>query len=244
VPLITLNEVLKVHTANLPAGRSCPGATEWCRSACYAKKSRFTYPCNKRKLEENLDVVRRTLRSGGAAGLARVLADACAGAGAGVLRIHSSGDFISPAHLLAWGLAVGELRRSGRLGGFRAWAYSRAWWLGPRWLRAMATAMEVSEGGLMIWASTDPTLPDPWATVGWPLVADISHLRLKHRRGADGVRGVVDTGAGSAGAVEPNCLKQTAGENCKTCRRCYHPAALPALNGGDRPPFRMTFLQH
>lgn len=228
-----------VFTLNLPAKLSCPGSTASCRACCYASKGRFSIARNKKLLAERLDHLKEELKQGGVTGLAKVLQQGLLRGGTGPIRIHSSGDFWDPRYLIATALAIRAIREDFGIP-LVCYAYSRTWRLGQDWMDAWHTAVEVADGGLRLWASTDAETGDPWSLVGWPLVANICG---------------VTPGVGDEAC---NCIKQlhhvpglrrpAPEHGCPGCRRCYDVAELTRSLGhrGDVPslPLAVNFLRH
>jgi len=113
-----LQNVLKVYSFDLPAGHSCPSA-HLCKSRvdiidgkrkivdgpntvfrCYAASSEVRFPAiyNNRKL--NFDALRAVV-SLGKEGIARVINHDLP-SDAGIVRIHTSGDFFTRDYFRAW----------------------------------------------------------------------------------------------------------------------------------------------
>jgi hypothetical protein len=233
--LLTINKSLGgIWTLNLPAILSCPGSTESCRSICYGCKGNFRYEHVRKAHVRNLRELQEELDAGGTDGLARRLTRELLMAGAGPVRIHSSGDFFCIEYLLALALAIRAIREDFGVD-LVCYAYSRTWRLGRKWIDAWVEAVEIGDGGLWIWASTDAETGDPWEKVGWPLCADICGV-------TPGV-----------GDEMNNCLKQILHvpnqrnvppeRGCHGCRRCFHMNSLVKSEGTDLP-LRVAFLRH
>jgi len=230
MPLVAWNDTLALFSTCLPPGASCPGATDLCRSYCYARRGKMRLATVLAGHEENLRRTHESLHDG-PLGFARMMTEAVLDKGAAVVRIHSAGDFISPEHIIGWGLTVAAMRQEPYFDGFRAFAYTRVWRLDRRWTQAMVRAVDIADGGLLLWASSDAETGEP----DWPLVANVSDkaLRGKSRAGIASMAGTV---------LKPNCKKQTEHLNCAKCRLCFAPHLLkPTRQDGLR---HVVFLQH
>jgi hypothetical protein len=99
---------------SLPAAITCPGATEDCFSACYAKKGHFTskFPIERFKLNDAMrkqsDFVDRVVGQ-----IASERID--------TVRIHVSGDFDSSEYVQQWIDIVTSRKRT------KFYAYTRSW---------------------------------------------------------------------------------------------------------------------
>ena len=103
-----------IHTWSLPAIVTCPGATDVCRSACYATKSRFLFPAVRERLQWNYEQ-----------SLTPTFADRLAAEvkrkGCLVIRVHVSGDYFSPEYCERWLWVMRKCPRP------RYYWYSRSW---------------------------------------------------------------------------------------------------------------------
>jgi hypothetical protein len=77
---------------SLPAGSTCPGATDACARECYAKKGNFAWASTRARHEANYRAARRR------SFVRRMVREIERRCGA-VVRWHVSGDFFSPAYL-------------------------------------------------------------------------------------------------------------------------------------------------
>jgi hypothetical protein len=99
---------------NLPVIDSCPGMSPTCRRVCYADRGHCRWPSNRQRNARNLtasqqpDFVERVVGE-----LRR--------RDARLVRLHSSGDFYSPAYVHRWG------QIAARLPGVTCWGYTRSW---------------------------------------------------------------------------------------------------------------------
>ena len=141
----------------LPAdGGTCPGATTWCKSACYAVSmdSNGSRPNVHNRWAENTDAV----RAGGMPAIPR---------SAKYFRIHVSGDFYSTVYIEQWR----ELCASRP--DVKFWAYTRSW-RSPRLLPRLEKLRALPN--VQLFASTDPSVhkaPPP----GWR-VASVASVQL------------------------------------------------------------------
>jgi hypothetical protein len=138
-----------IPTFSLPSRFTCPGATSWCLSHCYAWRFERIWPNCRTAYARNLVLswnTRRFVR----AMLDRISEDLPA------LRIHVSGDFYSEPYALAvWHIAAKRPLT-------RFWGYSRSWTI-PTLLPALERVRALSN--FQLFASVDPNMPDPPA--GW-----------------------------------------------------------------------------
>lgn len=138
---------------DLPAGPefSCPGASEWCRVNCYARKGHFLFANVQDKYARNWEAAQDL--NGLAAALCAELANLPAGT---VVRLHTSGDFFSADYILMWrGLAQ-------IFSGIRFYAYTHSW---SRLDLLLALEELRAEPNVKLWASEDPSTgpaPDGW----------------------------------------------------------------------------------
>jgi len=93
--MITYNESLEVHTLNLQAEKTCPGKTEFCKTACYAKKGAAFYSITILKLENNLI---ESFKQSFVFNMIKEIKEKKIK----ILRIHSSGDFYSKEYFKKW----------------------------------------------------------------------------------------------------------------------------------------------
>ena len=103
-----------IWTFSLPAEDTCPGATDACRSVCYAKSGRYVFPSIRGLYARNRE------RAAGPDFVDDVAAEIRAKF-VRVVRIHGSGDFDSPGYVRKWA----EVAR--RRPGTTFYAYTRSW---------------------------------------------------------------------------------------------------------------------
>jgi hypothetical protein len=103
---------LIANAFGLPAGAaySCPGATKFCESVCYAGKLEKIYKGVKNVLVRNFDALQNATRAEMIDMLSDMVADFvrdCDKRGAKKLfRIHWDGDFFSPVYATAWAAVI------------------------------------------------------------------------------------------------------------------------------------------
>lgn len=142
----------RVWHFNLPAGTSCPGASEWCRAHCYASKGHYMLPSVVNKYAANmaatadLDTLERELTAEIAA-----LPDGA------IVRIHTSGDFHTSAYVAMW------RRLAAATPSTQFYAYTRSWRVAE-----LVTELDSLRAlpNVTLWASTDETTGA--APAGWP----------------------------------------------------------------------------
>lgn len=213
------NDGINLPGLTLAAGRTCLGATRWCRVHCYGKKGCFGFSNTSRiiaaRTERFLDLVQRGPAHAASALMADV--DRLATGKYGpprVVRLHVSGDITSRAHLDTLVLFA---RRANHRYGTRCFLFTRVWRLGPQWVHWLADAQRRAKGALVIWFSCDPT-SGGWEpgmrqhASGWPRVAAAGFIEDPKYRSKE---------------LHVSCQKQlTHGETkCDTCELCWRPGA-------------------
>lgn len=100
------------NTFGLPAGKaySCPGATDFCESICYAGKLEKIYKGVRNVLTRNFDILKDASYSDTVSMLSAMIdsfrAD-CVKRNADMLfRIHWDGDFFSAGYVAAWSVVI------------------------------------------------------------------------------------------------------------------------------------------
>lgn len=133
---------------SIPAYKTCPGASEWCRKMCYASKGRFIFGMVKDAHERNFNEV----ESEGF--IAKILKEIPK---SGEFRIHVAGDFYSVNYIQMW-IDICNSKPD-----IRFWAYSRSWVI-PE-LRIKLEELKVLPN-VEIFASIDSTMlqipPEGW----------------------------------------------------------------------------------
>lgn len=144
-----------VYHFDLPAGpqASCPGASTYCASICYARHGHYLFGSVQAKYAANMAAWREH-----PAELERELgAELDALAAGTVIRLHTSGDFMSVAYVRMWA------RLATSHPSLTFYAYTRSWNV-RRLLAALETLRQLAN--FTVWASTDSTMPAPPS--GWP----------------------------------------------------------------------------
>ena len=134
-----------IHNWSLPAVTSCPGASELCKEACYARKHRFGYAVVRRRLQWNW---RQCLRDD----FVERMVSEIRSRGVLVLRVHVSGDFWSVEYVERW---LEIMRQAPRV---RFYAYTRSWRI-----PSLAAALEklAALSCMRLWYSTDDECGSP-----------------------------------------------------------------------------------
>lgn len=178
---------------DLPAGpeASCPGASEYCAAVCYARKGHYTFPSVQDKYAANL----AALHSGALESALRLELDALVPST--VIRLHTSGDFLSAAYVRMW------QRLAASHPALIFYAYTRSWRV-ARMLPALESLRQLAN--FTLWASADPTMPNPPA--GWPTTR------------------IVATFADAPGIAHcPEQTGKRA--DCASCGLCFNPRLRP-----------------
>jgi hypothetical protein len=139
---------------DLPAGPSCPGKSKFCFAVCYAKKGHYVFPNVAGKYAANLELWRQN-----PAKLERLLSAELDVLAAGtVIRLHTSGDFVSAGYVTLWS------RLAATHPDLTFYGYTRSWRIA-----SILPALDIlrSLPNVTLWASTDPTMPAPPSD--WPV---------------------------------------------------------------------------
>ncbi|WP_162136359.1 GP88 family protein [Zavarzinella formosa] len=103
-----------IHLWGLPAVTTCPGMTSVCQGVCYALRSRFRFQTVKDRLAWNLEQTERDDFCGR-------MTKEIRRKGCLVLRVHSSGDFMSKEYAEKWLWIMRKCPKP------RYFWYSRSW---------------------------------------------------------------------------------------------------------------------
>lgn len=98
----------------IPAGRTCPGKTLRCETACYALRGRYNTKTNKAIRQRKLAATKRK------SFVARMVAEINQGK-VSVVRIHDSGDFYDVSYIKKW------IKIAKACPGVRFFTYTRSW---------------------------------------------------------------------------------------------------------------------
>lgn len=150
---------------DLPAGpeASCPGASTYCASVCYARHGHYLFGSVQAKYAANLDLWRTKPGQ-----LERLLtAELGALAPGTVIRLHTSGDFLSASYARLW------MRLAAKHPHLTFYAYTRSWIVASI-LPALEALRQLAN--VTLWASTDPTMAAPPAT--WPTTTIVASFDL------------------------------------------------------------------
>lgn len=122
--------MIKISTGNsktgpsfsLPEGITCPGKTELCADLCYVKTGRMNLPTSRTARSNQLSGVIELMKQGK---LDKTLAGVITGASVRTIRIHDSGDFMSPEYVRAW------IKACKQCSDVQFWAYTRSFTVKP-----------------------------------------------------------------------------------------------------------------
>lgn len=131
------------HT-NLPAGDSCPGASEYCGDVCYAKRG--FYVLQRERYGTNLDYLRDHPAEYGL----QLLAEVAKLKPGSTFRFHTAGDIDSETHV---GI-IRDICESRPDVDF--YLYTRSW---NTALRGIIERELFPLPNLTVWASSDPSMP-------------------------------------------------------------------------------------
>jgi len=142
-------KVGEVMNFSLPSIMTCPGASDWCKRYCYAKRMERLKPNCRQSYRNNLHLVQNpdqfTKIMIGV--LPRILP---------CFRIHVSGDIFSKDYAETWKKICQAFPQT------NFWSYTRSWSV-PSLLPALEELRDESNMNLL--ASTDPGMPLP--PPGW-----------------------------------------------------------------------------
>src|SRR3990167_4511948 len=134
------NDKINTKSFNLPAHKTCPGASDWCKSYCYAAKGRYVFRSVKKMYKRNLRSTQgKTIFSR----LGKEIPDK------GEFRIHSSGDFYSVDYIDLW---INICRSKPNV---RFWSYTRSWTI-PELKEKLEELRALPN--VEVFASTDPSI--------------------------------------------------------------------------------------
>lgn len=132
---------------------SCPGASSWCKSRCYAAKGHYTFPSVVSKYADNFTM----LRDEPSLYEAELTADVESLPLGAVFRFHTGGDIYDVEH-------VGIIRRvCESRPDIEFYLYTRSYRIEA--IRRAIEAQLFELHNLTVWGSTDPSMPA--VPVGW-----------------------------------------------------------------------------
>ena len=144
---------MRVGNVNLVAGTgplgTCPGASGWCDTHCYAKGGWYVRSTLRQRRERNVTNLREP---GGLARFVQEMNEDLKHYGLQFFRLHASGDFFSPAYVLAWvSIALANPN-------VRFLAYTHSWRVQGLEGAIMRDALEMFRAipNVALFASTDP----------------------------------------------------------------------------------------
>ncbi|MFC1601660.1 hypothetical protein ACFL34_04860 [Candidatus Sumerlaeota bacterium] len=176
-----------VFNFSLPSHKTCPGASPWCLTHCYARRLEQLRPTCRRAYEANLTLAQdqQEFRRVMIGVLPRILE---------CFRIHVSGDFFDAQYVRCWTEVCAAFPRT------RFWAYTRSWAV-PELSNALAELRDAPNVQLI--ASTDRDMALPSA--GWR----VAFVRGDPR--ADGRPCSAQTGRHESCLACGYCFRQDAG---------------------------------
>jgi len=145
-----------VAAFSIPAIKTCPGATQYCQSVCYANKGCFRFPNVISSYDNNykisltndfVDMINKEIK------LYRKLT---------AIRIHPSGDFYNIDYIEKW---IEIVKANPKV---KFWAYTRSWRM-PNLLPHLKTLSEFDN--IELFASTDSTTSE--SPPSWLRIADV-----------------------------------------------------------------------
>jgi hypothetical protein len=131
------NQDVRLHTFNLPAINSCPGAGS-CKSFCYATQGRYIFKSVLAPRENNFEILKTLLKTTSIDYVAEVLekniietfgkrlqkkTNKQGQKVRNIIRIHDSGDFFHRDYFLAWCKAMENLNQAFNV---EAYAYTKS----------------------------------------------------------------------------------------------------------------------
>lgn len=199
---------------NLPPVSTCPSATSWCRSGCYARHC-YDRPGVHARWDRNKVISEHVLFSSALATALTVLREQ---RGVVACRIHTGGDFYTGEYLRSVRIAFQYAR-------VKPIVFTRAWRMGWFWSDSVAPDRDWLKryGFLSVDPSTSPGSVKLLATMGFR-IATASAVKLS------------DYKAGKAKAEPQTCLAQLGIKSgCSECQLCI---------GDRAPSFNPVFMFH
>lgn len=154
---------------SIPHGVTCPGRTETCASLCYVTTGKMNLPVAHRSRDTQLKVVLALLRAGL---FAQKLSATIQASSIRTLRIHDSGDFMSPAYTRAWFQACKQLKST------QFWAYTRSFVI-PGILLELVKLSKLKNVAIWISADKDNWLKAVSTYREYPSFAGIAFMETK-----------------------------------------------------------------
>lgn len=154
---------------SIPHGVTCPGRTETCAAMCYVATGRMNLPVSRSSRDVQLLVILGLLKAGL---LAKKLSATIQATSIKTLRIHDSGDFMSPAYTRAWYQACKELKS------VTFWAYTRSFVI-PSILLELVKLSKLKNVAIWISADKDNWLKAVSTYREYPSFAGIAFMETK-----------------------------------------------------------------
>jgi hypothetical protein len=153
----------KMPNWSIPAGLTCPGASDYCAIICYAKTGFFNMPRVRNAYDSNFEASQHPH-------FVPAMIQAITDIGDDKFRIHASGDFYSVAYIQAW-QAIAEAMPHVTFFG-----YTRSWNV-----PGLVNALEVLRAlpNVQLFASLDDSMPD--APIGWRIAYMEGTQRLTYK---------------------------------------------------------------
>jgi hypothetical protein len=202
-----------IFSFNLPAVRTCPGATPRCLALCYARRGHWCWP----SVREGL---RRRLEASRGPDFVGLVSEELRHRHVQVLRLHASGDFYAASYVRRW------LRILRRCPEVRAYAYTRCWRV-ARLRRALEELAALPNVRLWYSVDADSGLPaglPPGVCIAWmqstrhePAPAGATLAFRVHALRAEPAPRL------GLALVCPTERGGTHGTTCTTCKFCWQP---------------------
>ena len=154
-------KVGEVFTFSLPSKTTCPGATAWCLTHCYAWRYEQIRPACQKAYQSNLALATDTERFQRTmiGVLPRIMPS---------FRLHVSGDFFNADYCSAWFEICKAFPQT------RFWGYTRSW-AAAELREALKRLRDLPN--MQLFASVDPTMPLP--PEGWRVAFVLTDPRAR-----------------------------------------------------------------
>lgn len=216
---------------SIPAVKTCPGSTPTCRSKCYARTHRFRFNSVKNRLARNLEFARRP-------DFWAIMVGTIRENGVQTLRIHSSGDWFSPAYVDQWA-KIAKMCPDVTM-----WGYTRSW-RKPAIRRSLAKLARAPNLTLYYSCDRDTGLPvnlPAGVRTAWLQVEEddlpAAPVDLVFR--SRNIRSIVAKTVATPGKKSMVCPTETGlpdahDHHCSTCQVCFTPDTTSEHRSGRVP---------